>query len=256
MSNQNLTGLVPVIYNAMVSLRTSTNYDGNHTAANCALFTRNDQSTDRDGSEAWCASVNDTNQYIIAGTDVLRTYVAITLQGRGDSDQWVTAYKLRYTADGVTWVDYRNGGSIQGNWDRNTPNTHFFDAPFRARSISLIPLSWQNHIALRMELYAKPFSTTFVQNGKVQTGEKSLLANGTLNAEVVVPVVFEEEFLRPPKISISFSKSETTVGQSYQTRYGVITRNVTNKGFDAVFQTTVATRVNNLIAEYIAISQE
>eukprot|EP01132_Coremiostelium_polycephalum_P007796 gene7796-9595_t len=153
-------GSVPVIYNGLVNLRSSSEYNANHGVQHAILNYKTDAKIGpgADGSDSWSAQFLDQQQYILAGSVVPLEYLAIQVQGRGDADQWVKTYKIRYTLDNVNWREYNGGQIINANSDRNTISTFTFPAPLRARSIALHPLSWNNHISLRLELYARPGS--------------------------------------------------------------------------------------------------
>ncbi|KAN0030293.1 hypothetical protein ACTA71_010055 [Dictyostelium dimigraforme] len=257
--------LVPLVYNSLVNLRTSTNYNGVHTQFNSLLNFKNGAPNTQGGSEAWCAAILDTNQYIIAGSENPKTYVALDIQGRGDMDQWVTSFKVRYTLDGINWKEYRNGGALPANSDRNTVTTHFFDQPIRARSIAICPLSWNTHISLRFELYAEPEQHSFTQVGRNISPGADTVLNSTTNTgarEVLVDVAFPVEFKSIPLIAITLGHIDTTSADAtgtnvyQQTRVDVQAINVTTKGFKARFYIWRNARAYNLRADYVATSLE
>jgi len=252
-----VANLVPVLANAMCNLRTSTNYNGVHTQFNCVLNYKNNGTNGIAGSEAWCSSNLDTNQFLVAGGEVPKTFVAVSLQGRGDVDQWVTSYKIRYSLDNVSWSEYRGGAAINACTDRNTVQTHFFDAPIRARSIAIHPLAWHGHISMRCELYCQPLVQPFVQvGGNIYTGENCALNTGSGKREVTVPVKFDQEFTKVPKIALTFDQIDAHDASGGQTRVGVEAKNITTKGFDAVFFTWNDNKVYSLRADYIAVANE
>ncbi|KAF2070019.1 hypothetical protein CYY_008663 [Polysphondylium violaceum] len=251
-----VAGLVPCLSNSMLNLRTSTNYNGVHTQFNCVLNYKNNGQNGIAGSEAWCSSNIDTNQFLVAGGEVPKTFMAVAIQGRGDADQWVTSYKIRYSLDNVSWSEYRNGAAINACTDRNTVQTHFFDAPIRARSIAIHPLSWQGHISMRCELYIKPLTTSVVQSGSnVYTGDNCALNTGSGKRTVSIPVQFPEEFAKVPKVALTFDQIDATDATN-QTRIGVQAENVTNKGFNCVFYTWNQNKVYSLRADWVAVSNE
>jgi hypothetical protein len=43
----------------------------------------------------------------------------LIVQGRSDSDEWVTSFKVSYSVNGKKWDDVANGKNITGNNDRN-----------------------------------------------------------------------------------------------------------------------------------------
>ncbi|EGC39122.1 hypothetical protein DICPUDRAFT_75318 [Dictyostelium purpureum] len=249
---QSTADLVGLIRNALCHLRTSSNYSANNSQDNCFLNYTNDKLTSKGASESWSASIINNAQYIVAGCENPRTFVAVALQGRGDLDQWVTSYKIRYTLDNITWIDYRNGAAIQGCVDRNTVIIHYFDTPIRARSIAIHPITWHVHISLRCEFYTKPNLTPFTQVGQVNSGNNTPMLSGSGEYNVVVPVTFPVEFHKIPDITLNLQYIDCTAPQNNQVRVKVDPKNVTTKGFDAVFATWSDSKAYRLIADYSA----
>ena len=59
-------------------------------------------------SGAWSAAVNDLNQWFQIDLPVEANVTFVATQGRhGDSNQWVTQYKLQYSNDGLTFQFYK-----------------------------------------------------------------------------------------------------------------------------------------------------
>eukprot|EP01132_Coremiostelium_polycephalum_P000799 gene799-994_t len=237
---------VPCLANALLTIRSSTNYDKNHSQFNCILNYKNDGTKTTDGSEAWCASINDQNQFLVFGGEVPKVFVGLSTQGRGDADQWVTSFKIRYSLDNVTWFEYDNSRIFQSNCDRNSIFNLEFPTPIRARSIAIHPLSWNNHISMRVELYCRPLVQSFTQVGTaIYTGDNCSLNSGSGSRELVIPVKFETEFVQVPKVALCLDQIDST-DASGQTRLGCGTRNVTTTGFDAVFFTWNQNKVYSL----------
>ncbi|EGC39279.1 hypothetical protein DICPUDRAFT_91250 [Dictyostelium purpureum] len=245
-------GSVGCLSNALLNLRSSTDHNADHGAKNSVLTFSNSKDTTRfDGSEGWCASINDKNQFIVAGSFVLNSFVAISTQGRGDSDQWVTSYKIKYTSDNITWIEYNNGQIFNGNSDRNTVVTHVFPQPIRARSISIHPVTFQNHIALRWELYVKPLKTNFVQIGHISIGDRSL-NSGSGVREALRHVNFDEPFVNIPQVALGTTQVDSTTDGG-QLRYRVDAVNVTTTGFDVKFTTWVNNLISDISVDYVAV---
>eukprot|EP01132_Coremiostelium_polycephalum_P004999 gene4999-6225_t len=248
-------GTVACLANALLKLRTSTNYNSNHSQFNCCLNFANDQAKSTDGSEAWCASINDDKQFIVAGGEVPKTFVGVATQGRGDCPQWVTSYKIRYSVDNVSWIDYNNGQVINANTDCNTVVLFTFPQPIRARSIAIHPVSWNNHISMRLEFYVKPLKESFTQIGQVFSGENCALNTGEGQRYVEIKVVFPEEFAAIPRIYMSYDQIDCTASPSGQTRIGCGSKNVTTKGFDCFFWTWADSKVYSARASYVALEK-
>ena len=54
---------------------------------------------------AWSAKTNDVNQWIqVTFIDDIYKVTAVGIQGRFDYDQWVTKFKVSYSADGLNFI--------------------------------------------------------------------------------------------------------------------------------------------------------
>eukprot|EP01132_Coremiostelium_polycephalum_P002327 gene2327-2873_t len=246
---------IRAIETASVNLRSSTDYNSNHGVKNCMLNFKNNDLNSGDGSEAWCASVLDTNQYILAGGDVPKTFVALALQGRGDADQWVTSFKVTYSLDNLNWFEYENGKVFQGVKDRNTVVPLFFDPPIEARSVCLHPVTWHNHISLRWELYYQPLEVPpQIAQGSISIGDRSLNDANQSGARIAErPVIFAKPLKFIPRVVIGLRLIDSG-DDNGQTRITVEATNVTEKGFTAVFKTWAKSTVYEATADYIAIA--
>ncbi|EGC38449.1 hypothetical protein DICPUDRAFT_93835 [Dictyostelium purpureum] len=245
-------GSVACLFNALLNMRSSTDHNADHGVKNSLLNFTNSKETGRfDGSESWSASINDDKQFIVAGSLVVSDFVAISTQGRGDFDQWVTSYKITYSYDNVTWQNYNNGQVFKGNTDRNTVVTHVFPQPIRARSICITPVTWNAHISLRWELYIKPAVSNFVQIGHVSIGDRTLnTGNGV--REAVRHVDFDRPFGKVPKVALGTTHVDGTTDNN-QLRYRVDVANVTATGFDIKFVTWVNNIIYDITVDYVAV---
>jgi len=105
--------------------------------------------------QAWSAGVNDLNQWIQVTSIKPSLWTGVTIQGRGDADQWVTKFMVKYTNDGKKWYFIDNACEFTGNADRNTKVTQQFSTPVTATTIRICPKAWNGHISLRFEAYFK-----------------------------------------------------------------------------------------------------
>jgi len=105
----------------------------------------------------WSSSVNNPNQWLQVDLGKNAIIRAIATKGRAKgAAQWVTSYKLEYSSDGVNWLKYsQNGGSyvFQGNSDNDSEVRHNLLQPFKARYLRFLPLTWNQHITMRIEAF-------------------------------------------------------------------------------------------------------
>ena len=59
----------------------------------------------------WCPLNNqEIGNWIQVSATEPKLWNSVIIQGRGDGyKQWVKSFKVSYTMDGKTWVDYENG---------------------------------------------------------------------------------------------------------------------------------------------------
>ena len=102
---------------------------------------------------AWCANTNNQDQFFEIGGGPMH-WVMIATQGRGKYHQYVKTYKIQYTKNGLNWLDYEQGKVFTANNDHSAIKYNSID--LNALKIRIIPLSWNNHISMRVEAYYKP----------------------------------------------------------------------------------------------------
>ncbi|XP_022809604.1 uncharacterized protein LOC111346591 [Stylophora pistillata] len=108
---------------------------------------------------SWSAGNNNSSQWLqIDLLDQNNNVTRVATQGRPDTSQWVTKYKLQYSEDGETFHFYRGEGDtaekvFDGNKDRNSVVYNELNPPITARFIRFQPVSWYSHISMRVELY-------------------------------------------------------------------------------------------------------
>ena len=63
---------------------------------------------------SWSAGSNDFSQWLQVDLSIQNTKVTrVATQGRDDSPQWVTKYKLQYSNDGVNFQYYTEPGRLK-----------------------------------------------------------------------------------------------------------------------------------------------
>lgn len=107
---------------------------------------------------AWSAKRNNRGQWIMVDLKKGIVVSKILIQGRQDSNQWVTSYKVAYSNNGRTFKLYTKRGRVQifpANNDRNSIVAHDLRPRIRARYIKIKPYTWFGHISMRFELYGQ-----------------------------------------------------------------------------------------------------
>ena len=89
--------------------------DGNITASsvqNASTPAKNGRLNYTSGS-SWCAGTGDTNPYVQIDLQTLHIICAVSTQGNSQADQWVKTYKLQFSINGTTWMDYKEAGQVK-----------------------------------------------------------------------------------------------------------------------------------------------
>lgn len=108
---------------------------------------------------AWTAERNSASEWLQIDLGSQKQVSGIITQGARDfgSIQFVAAYKVAHSNDGLRWTEYKDPGAeasriFPGNCDNNSHKKNMFEAPFVARFVRVLPVSWHNRITLRVEL--------------------------------------------------------------------------------------------------------
>jgi hypothetical protein len=107
----------------------------------------------------WAAQALDANQYITLGYDDPAYIKGIVVQPRAASGgQWVTKANILTSLNGSTWTTALSNVNI--NSSNTDDNRVDFTSPVYAKFVKLVPVTWNNHITLRMGLLVKPNAHT------------------------------------------------------------------------------------------------
>ncbi|KAK2554621.1 EGF-like repeat and discoidin I-like domain-containing protein 3, partial [Acropora cervicornis] len=125
---------------------------------------------------AWCSRYNNYNQWIQVDFRKAMVLTGIAIQGRQDYSQWMTAFYVRYSMDGVYFSEIKNWWNAHvktftGNQDRDSVQTRPFDPPIYARYVRIIPRGWKSHICMRFELYGSPWMSITYRTSLQQDGQ-------------------------------------------------------------------------------------
>ncbi|RMX51553.1 hypothetical protein pdam_00010331 [Pocillopora damicornis] len=108
----------------------------------------------------WSSLKNDRNQWLQVDLGSHTTVTGVATQGRNSTKwrQWIATFTLQFSFDGVIFQSYKEPGKmsakvLHANQDSDTVVYNKLISPIRARYIRLLPVTWYNHISLRMELY-------------------------------------------------------------------------------------------------------
>ena len=103
-----------------------------------------------DSALAWIAKVADTNQWLKMDLLATLTVSALLVQGRRDSTEFVSAFRVYSSMSGVSksWVAV-DGGAIF-YVDTGAKTTVAFGAPVVARYLRVVPVAWAVWISMRV----------------------------------------------------------------------------------------------------------
>ena len=104
--------------------------------------------------QAWSAGTNAVGQWMYIDAGAEREVYGVVTQGRKDSNQWATTYKVDVYLSG-SWVAVRNeagSSTFTGNTDGNTQVQNRFSNSVKTRYVSFAPLSWYDYGSMRAGL--------------------------------------------------------------------------------------------------------
>ncbi|XP_078346313.1 uncharacterized protein LOC144631689 isoform X2 [Oculina patagonica] len=142
---------------------------------------------------SWAAGANNVNQWFQVDMGSWTQILAVAIQGRQDSNQWVKSYSLSFSYDGVFWETVNNEHGLKqvftANSDRYTVVRNKLYKPVVTRYIRIHPESWNGHISMRTEFYGckKGFeipkivcaSALGMENGKIP--DSAIVASSRYN---------------------------------------------------------------------------
>ncbi|KAF6074437.1 coagulation factor V [Phyllostomus discolor] len=109
---------------------------------------------------AWQAKANNNRQWLQIDLLKVKKITAIVTQGCKSlsSEMYVKSYTVHYSDGGVDWTPYRQRSSMvdkifEGNSNFKGHVKNFFNPPIISRYIRIIPKTWNQSIALRLELF-------------------------------------------------------------------------------------------------------
>lgn len=109
---------------------------------------------------AWQAKANNNKQWLQVDLLKIKKVTAIVTQGCKSlsSEMYVKSYSIQYSDQGVSWKPYRQKFSMvdkifEGNSNTKGHMKNFFNPPIISRFIRIIPKTWNQSIALRLELF-------------------------------------------------------------------------------------------------------
>ena len=121
-------------------ITTSSDYGSSLVKQNCKL----------NGSNSWLAADNDKNGYIQVNLRKGFNICAISIQGRNETSQWVTKFRVLWSPDGI---EYINLCELKGNTDCNTVEKRYLPEPVFCKGIRIQPLECNEYRSMRFELH-------------------------------------------------------------------------------------------------------
>jgi len=110
----------------------------------------------RVATSSWIAQTNDANQWIQVDFGREVQISAIAIRGRPGIGQWVTAYRLLAGRDERSLRPVPAAGGapavFDGSKDSETEVTTLLPRPLRTRFLRLVPISWNGHISMRLDV--------------------------------------------------------------------------------------------------------
>ncbi|GFS45227.1 hemocytin [Trichonephila inaurata madagascariensis] len=105
---------------------------------------------------AWVPAFADDDQYLQVDFLDEANVTGIITKGREDVPQWVTAYTLSHSNDGIIWNNVKDeDGSVKefaANYDPFSEVTNELPATIRTRFLRIEPTKWKNWSSMQIEI--------------------------------------------------------------------------------------------------------
>jgi hypothetical protein len=141
----------------------SSDFNKNHAAKLCRL-------NSVEGKANWSAKTNDQNQWLQLDLGHLETIVAVAIQGRFNSPQWVKKYNLLISQDEINWERIEN---VNGANDQETVAVFQLPRSVNGRFIRFVPLEWHKHISMRVDVATSAIDILWVGSSITDDGFSS-----------------------------------------------------------------------------------
>lgn len=106
-------------------------------------------------SLGWAAQQNNTSQFIILNYDEPVTMNGIVTQGRASNGgQWVSSAHIDVSLNGSSWTRVMSNATLNTNSVDDV--RVLFPSPVFAKYIRVSPLTWNNHITMRLGVIVEP----------------------------------------------------------------------------------------------------
>jgi hypothetical protein len=106
-------------------------------------------------SLGWAAQQNNTSQFITLNYDEPVTMNGIVTQGRANNgNQWVSSAHIDVSIDGLNWTRVVSNAILNTNSIDDV--RVLFPSPVFAKYIRVSPLTWNNHITMRLGVIVEP----------------------------------------------------------------------------------------------------
>ncbi|XP_025023004.1 coagulation factor V [Python bivittatus] len=111
-------------------------------------------------TNAWLPKANNNYQWLQIDLQQLTKITSIITQGAKSmsTEMYVKTFSIHYSDDDSTWKPYLDASTsmekvFTGNINSNGHVKHFFKPPIFSQYIRVIPKTWNEYIALRIELF-------------------------------------------------------------------------------------------------------
>jgi RHS repeat-associated protein len=126
-----------------------------------------------EGDANWSAFTLEGGHWLQIDLGMVRPVDAVLTQGRFNSDQWVSAYRLSFSHDNINWTP--QSATYVGNSNRSTVRVNRLPEAVMARYVRIYPTSWHGYISMRAEIISLPRAAANI------TFSASLPAGATTN---------------------------------------------------------------------------
>ena len=158
-----------------------------------------------DSHQGWSASSNDGGQWIQMNLGSAKWVDGIVTQGRANGyGQYVTRYAVLTSEDGYS---FSSRGVFPGNIDQGQGLQYTVFKPVRAQYVRVVPVAWNNHITMRVDVLLGDGDSLRPENCRVVN------IGGSKSGSKIVKL--DRKFHCPPKLSKANWLGAETYGDKF-----------------------------------------
>ncbi|XP_048581735.1 uncharacterized protein LOC5517020 isoform X2 [Nematostella vectensis] len=172
---------------------------------------------------AWSASSDSKDHFLQIDLGAVYDVTSVATQGDGDRGDYVTAYKLKYSLDGVSWeycleMGKKDSQVFEGNKDCTSVVRRDLSPRVQAKFVRFCPVKWIQSPTMRVEVYGVPSRNVTYDTTLKITDIHGMGIQGCPTLQFKIQLFGEKGFTRriPLEISATVEDRDTAEDMTYK----------------------------------------